>query len=57
MVRAVHGGDANAGALQRNFEGRMRVIPISVDSEGEREKAISALADAQRRLAALPAST
>jgi thiol-disulfide isomerase/thioredoxin len=31
-------------ALQRNFEGRIRVIPISVDSEGDREKAISELA-------------
>ena len=31
-------------ALQRNFEGRIRVIPISVDSEADREKAISELA-------------
>jgi thiol-disulfide isomerase/thioredoxin len=31
-------------ALQRNFEGRVRVIPISVDSEGDRAKAISELA-------------
>lgn len=30
-------------ALQRNFEGRISVIPISVDSEGERDKAISEL--------------
>jgi len=29
--------------LQYNFEGRIRVIPISVDSEGDREKAISEL--------------
>ena len=29
--------------LQYNFEGRIRVIPISVDSEGERDKAISEL--------------
>ncbi|MBL8545890.1 MAG: TlpA family protein disulfide reductase [Hyphomonadaceae bacterium] len=29
--------------LQHNFEGRIRVIPISVDSEGERGKAISEL--------------
>lgn len=34
------------GALQRRFEGRLRVIPISVDSEGERE-------NAQRQLAQL----
>lgn len=31
-------------ALQRNFEGRIHVVPISVDSEGERAKAISDLA-------------
>jgi thiol-disulfide isomerase/thioredoxin len=30
-------------ALQRNFEGRINVVPISVDSEGERDKAISEL--------------
>lgn len=30
--------------LQRNFEGRLRVIPVSVDSEGDREKAIAELA-------------
>ena len=30
--------------LQYNFEGRIRVVPISVDSEGDREKAISELA-------------
>ena len=30
--------------LQYNFEGRIRVIPVSVDSEGDREKAISELA-------------
>jgi thiol-disulfide isomerase/thioredoxin len=30
--------------MQRNFEGRIRVIPVSVDSEGERAKAISELA-------------
>ena len=29
--------------LQYNFEGRIRVVPISVDSEGERDKAISEL--------------
>lgn len=29
--------------LQRNFEGRIRVIPVSVDSEGERDRAISEL--------------
>lgn len=29
--------------LQYNFEGRIRVVPISVDSEGERTKAISEL--------------
>lgn len=29
--------------LQYNFEGRIRVIPISVDSEGDRDKAISEL--------------
>lgn len=29
--------------LQYNFEGRIRVVPISVDSEGERAKAISEL--------------
>lgn len=29
--------------LQRNFEGRIAVVPISVDSEGERAKAISEL--------------
>ena len=29
--------------LQYNFEGRIRVVPISVDSEGDREKAISEL--------------
>ena len=29
--------------LQRNFEGRIRVVPVSVDSEGERDKAISEL--------------
>ncbi len=29
--------------LQYNFEGRIRVIPVSVDSEGDREKAISEL--------------
>ncbi len=29
--------------LQRNFEGRIAVVPISVDSEGERDKAISEL--------------
>lgn len=33
-------------ALQRRFEGRLRVIPISVDGEGARE-------NAQRQLAAL----
>lgn len=32
------------GALQRRFEGRLRVIPISVDSEGERENARRQLA-------------
>jgi thiol-disulfide isomerase/thioredoxin len=31
-------------AMQRNFEGRIRVVPISVDSEGDREKAIADLA-------------
>lgn len=30
--------------LQRNFEGRLRVVPVSVDSEGDREKAIAELA-------------
>jgi thiol-disulfide isomerase/thioredoxin len=30
--------------MQRNFEGRVRVIPVSVDSEGDREKAIADLA-------------
>lgn len=29
--------------LQYNFEGRIRVIPVSVDSEGDRAKAISEL--------------
>lgn len=29
--------------LQYNFEGRIRVVPVSVDSEGERAKAISEL--------------
>lgn len=29
--------------LQRNFQGRIAVVPISVDSEGERAKAISEL--------------
>ena len=29
--------------LQRNFEGRIAVVPISVDSEGDRAKAISEL--------------
>jgi len=29
--------------LQYNFEGRIRVVPISVDSEGDRAKAISEL--------------
>ena len=29
--------------LQRNFAGRIAVVPISVDSEGERDKAISEL--------------
>ncbi|MBN8606011.1 MAG: TlpA family protein disulfide reductase [Caulobacterales bacterium] len=33
------------GALQRRFEGRLRVIPISVDSEGERENAQRLLAE------------
>jgi thiol-disulfide isomerase/thioredoxin len=31
-------------AMQRNFEGRIRVVPISVDGEGDREKAIADLA-------------
>lgn len=31
-------------ALQRNFEGRISVVPISVDSEADREKAIAELA-------------
>jgi thiol-disulfide isomerase/thioredoxin len=31
-------------ALQRNFEGRIRVVPVSVDSEGDRDKAIADLA-------------
>lgn len=31
--------------LQRRFEGRLRVIPISVDSEGERERARRELAE------------
>lgn len=30
--------------LQRNFEGRIVVIPVSVDSEGDRTKAINELA-------------
>lgn len=30
--------------LQHNFEGRVRVIPVSIDSEGDREKAIAELA-------------
>jgi thiol-disulfide isomerase/thioredoxin len=30
--------------MQRNFEGRVRVIPVSVDSEGDRAKAIADLA-------------
>lgn len=30
--------------LQHNFEGRLRVVPVSVDSEGDRDKAISELA-------------
>ena len=30
--------------LQHNFEGRIRVIPVSIDSEGDREKAIAELA-------------
>ena len=29
--------------LQRNFEGRIRVIPVSVDSEADRAKAIAEL--------------
>lgn len=33
------------GALERRFEGRLRVIPISVDSEGERENAQRQLAE------------
>ena len=33
------------GALQRRFEGRLRVIPISVDGEGDRERAIRELAE------------
>lgn len=32
------------GALQRRFEGRLRVLPVSVDGLGDREKAISELA-------------
>lgn len=32
------------GALQRRFEGRLRVIPVSVDSEADREKAERELA-------------
>jgi len=30
--------------LQRNFEGRLSVIPVSVDSEADREKAVAELA-------------
>jgi thiol-disulfide isomerase/thioredoxin len=30
--------------VQRNFEGRIRVIPVSVDGEADREKAIGQLA-------------
>jgi thiol-disulfide isomerase/thioredoxin len=30
--------------MQRTFEGRIRVVPVSVDSEGDREKAIADLA-------------
>jgi thiol-disulfide isomerase/thioredoxin len=30
--------------MQRNFEGRLRVVPVSVDSEADRAKAISELA-------------
>lgn len=33
------------GALQRNFEGRLRVIPVSVDSEADLEKAKRELAE------------
>ena len=33
------------GALQRRFEGRLRVIPISVDSEPDLERAKRELAD------------
>ena len=32
------------GALQRRFEGRLRVVPVSVDAESEREKAQRELA-------------
>lgn len=32
------------GALQRRFEGRLRVIPVSADSEADREKARTELA-------------
>jgi thiol-disulfide isomerase/thioredoxin len=32
------------GELQRRFEGRVRVVPVSVDSEGQREKAQRELA-------------
>ncbi|MGD9979620.1 MAG: TlpA family protein disulfide reductase [Hyphomonadaceae bacterium] len=30
--------------MQRNFEGRIRVVPVSVDSEADREKAMADLA-------------
>jgi len=33
------------GALQRRFEGRLRVIPVSVDSEAQRERAQRELAE------------
>ena len=39
--------------LQRRFEGRIRVVPISVDSEGDREKAQRELARLSRQLAAV----
>lgn len=30
--------------MQRNFDGRIRIVPVSVDSEADREKAIGQLA-------------
>jgi hypothetical protein len=32
------------GELQHRFEGRLRVIPVSIDSEGDRERAQAELA-------------